>query len=70
MIRSVPRSVEEMFEAGKPIDDALQRAVRDALVRHKRLGQEIVVWQDGRIVCLRASQIPDPANSAATDQET
>jgi hypothetical protein len=43
---------------------AAQRAVREALWRHKVLGETIVVEQDGRIVHLTGDQIkvtrPEP----------
>jgi len=40
------------------IDAALRRAVRRALLEHKRRGEPIVVWQDGRVVTLKAEDIP------------
>jgi len=36
---------------------AVNRAVTQALRRHKALGQSVVVWRDGRIVELRAEEI-------------
>lgn len=33
------------------------RAVEEALARHKRLGQSIVVWQDGRVTTLEPEKI-------------
>ncbi len=40
------------------VDEALGAAVRDALREHKRLGQSVVVWQDGKIVTLAPEDIP------------
>jgi len=40
------------------IERALQRAVREALVRHKKLGESVAVWQDGRAVVLPPESIP------------
>ena len=40
------------------VDAALGAAVRDALREHKRLGQSVVVWQDGKIVTLAPEDIP------------
>ena len=37
--------------------DAIDRAVRAALARHKALGQSVVVWRDGRIVWLTPEEI-------------
>jgi len=33
------------------------RAVEEALARHKRLGQSIVVWQDGKVATLEPEEI-------------
>lgn len=37
---------------------ALGTAVRDALRRHKRLGQSVVIWQDGKVITLAPEDIP------------
>jgi len=39
-------------------------AIAKTLVRHRRLGESIAVWQDDKFVILSADQIPIP------DQET
>ena len=39
------------------IVDAVNRAVRAALKRHKERGESIVVWRDGQIVTLTANEI-------------
>jgi hypothetical protein len=36
----------------------MKRAVREALIEHKKLGFSIVVWQDGRVVEIPPDQIP------------
>ena len=41
------------------ITRALKKGVRDALRRHKLLGQSVVVMKDGKIVWLRPEEIPD-----------
>ena len=58
---------------GKPIEDVLRRAVRRALLEHKRAGNTIAAWENGRVVLIPATDIsieetddePDesPANS-------
>lgn len=40
------------------IERALREAVRDALLRHKRDGDPVAVWRDGRVVWLEANEIP------------
>jgi hypothetical protein len=52
--------IGRMFTAGKPIDDALARAARDAYLRHKRAGVPIVVWEGGRIVRVPPDEIVVP----------
>ena len=54
--RSQP-SITELFDRGDAIDRALRLGVRDALIRHKRLGQRIATWKDGRVVVLEPSEI-------------
>lgn len=36
-----------------------QKATRQALERHKRLGESVAVWQDGKVVILEPKDIPD-----------
>ena len=43
---------------GDEIDLALQRAVREALIRHKKLGEPVAVWRDGEAVILPPEEIP------------
>lgn len=52
--------IQEKFRQGWPIDRALQKAVREAIRRHKRLGEPIAVWRDGKVVILPAEEIPEP----------
>lgn len=40
------------------IERALRAAVRDALLRHKRDGDPVAVWRDGRVVWIQAEDIP------------
>jgi hypothetical protein len=52
--------IDEKFRLGWPIDRAIERAVREAIRRHKRLGEPIAVWRDGQVVVLAAEDIPEP----------
>jgi hypothetical protein len=52
------------------IERALRAAVRDALLRHKRDGDPVAVWREGRVVWLQANEIPslsDESTEMATD---
>ena len=46
---------EEKFLA---ITRGAQQAVAEAIERHRRLGESIVIWRDGQIVTLTADEIP------------
>jgi hypothetical protein len=48
------------------VEQALHKAVVQATIRHKRLGNPIVVWRDGQVVWIPAEeiQIPDGATDA------
>ena len=48
------------------VNQALGTAVRKALREHKRLGQSVVVWRDGKVVTVAPEDIPvDLSNEAA-----
>jgi hypothetical protein len=53
-------TIATKFREGWPIDRALVKAVREALVVHKRLGHPIATWRDGEVVWIPPEQIPDP----------
>jgi hypothetical protein len=46
------RSIEELFG-----DFAIASGVRQALWRHKQLGQSVAVWEDGKVVILKPEDI-------------
>lgn len=50
--------LQELFQDGKRLDYLAKEAVRDALRQHKRLGQSVAVWQDGKVVTLAPEDIP------------
>ncbi len=51
------RPAPERAFTSEDLIDAIDRAVRAALARHKALGQSIVVWRDGKIVWLAPEEI-------------
>lgn len=60
---------EEDFAAlidseGDEVDLLMQRSVRDALRRHKQLGQSVVVWKDGQMRILSPDEIDVPDEEA------
>ncbi len=50
-------SITELFDEGHTIDAALRLGVRDALLRHKQLGQRVATWENGRVVVLEPEEI-------------
>ena len=51
-------ALEALFEDDARLDYLAKEAVRDALRQHKRLGQSVAVWQDGKVVTLAPEDIP------------
>jgi hypothetical protein len=54
------KSIEDLFEESTPIEEALKLAVREGLQQHKKLGNPIAVWENGKLVWIPAEEI-DPA---------
>lgn len=50
---------QNIFERyGDRISEACQRAVREALQRHKAAGNPVAVSRDGKVVLLQPDEIP------------
>jgi len=43
-------TIDELFEDGRLIDEALRLAARDARRLHKALGSPMATWLDSRVV--------------------
>lgn len=55
-----------LAEQAEAIELILQKAVRDALTLHKRLGNSIAIWRDGQVVVVPPEEIdiaPEPLAS-------
>ncbi len=50
-------TISEMFDAEQIIDDAVTAASFEMVVQHKRSGQPIVVWRDGKVVHVPAEEV-------------
>jgi hypothetical protein len=46
------------FDEGTEIDDAIAEAIHDALVRHKRAGNPVAAWVEGKVVWIQPEDIP------------
>ncbi|MDQ3685842.1 MAG: hypothetical protein M3430_09600 [Acidobacteriota bacterium] len=52
-------NLEHLFIAeAAAVDEAIRRAVRHALLTHKRAGNSIASWKDGSVVIIPAEDIP------------
>jgi hypothetical protein len=49
---------DEMRALHQKIDEGGKVAIAEALERHRKLGEAIAVWKDGKVVILSADQIP------------
>lgn len=47
-----------LIAEGKAVDEAVQKAMRHALLTHKRAGDAIASWEDGKVVIIPAENIP------------
>lgn len=52
---------------GEPVVAALRRATRSALLDHKRAGNPIASWKDGKVVVIPAEEIQVEEASADSD---
>jgi hypothetical protein len=50
------------IDHGKDIEKVLRLAVNDALLMHKRLGNPIATWKDGRVVIVPPEEIVIPTD--------
>jgi len=50
------------------IGEVLQRAVNHALLMHKRLGNPIATWKDGKVVIVPPEEIVIPSDASDTNE--
>ena len=50
-------TLDELFEDGHVIDNALREAARDARRLHKALGNPMTTWKDGQVVWVQPEDI-------------
>lgn len=58
------------IDHAEDIEVVLRRAVKHALIRHKRLGNPIAVWKDGKVVIIPPEEIPVDDSPGVTDAGT
>ena len=54
------RPLSERLQDLELIENALARAVREALIRHKQVGNPIAEWRDGQVVWVQPEDIEIP----------
>jgi hypothetical protein len=59
------RSVAERFHDQELIQRTLAEAVAEAILQHKRAGNPICEWRNGRVVWIEPADIPDLTQKAA-----
>ncbi len=65
MTPQIPLTSDLFVRYSAEVEEALNEAVRDALLDHKRAGNPIAIWRDGKVVIIPANEIPvdDPLAS-------
>jgi hypothetical protein len=51
------KDIDQIFAEGTPIDEAIDAAVRKAVIWHKRMGNPVAEWRDGRVVWVQPEDI-------------
>lgn len=51
------KDIDAIFADGTEIDKAIKRAVREAVRRHKLLGNPVAVWRDNQVCWLQPDEI-------------
>lgn len=58
--KSLDDRIDSVFQSDSAVNEAMRIAVAEALERHKRAGQPIAVWRDGKVVWIAAEDIRVP----------
>jgi hypothetical protein len=56
-MRDKHTSPQKLSDETKAIEHAMRRAVQHALLTHKRAGNTVAAWKDGRVVLVTAEKI-------------
>ena len=65
-----PKTIGEIFAEGTAIDEAIRTGVAEALRQHKRAGNPIAVWENGKVVWIPAKKIKVAASPRWTSSPT
>ena len=56
-INEAKPDIDRIFEEGRLIDQALVESVKQALLMHKRAGNPVAEWRDGKVVLIQPEDI-------------
>jgi len=56
---NAPKDRAALFNDDARIQKAMDEAVRAAILDHKRAGNPIAIWRDGKVVWLQPDEIPE-----------
>lgn len=60
-----PLDQEDLVTQTRAMEDAMRKAVREALRCHKQLGNPISVWRNGRVEWIPPEEIRVPGENGA-----
>ena len=52
----------QLNQLHQKIDQGVNKAIAEAIEKHRKLGEAIAVWQNGEVVILSSDQIPNLEN--------
>jgi hypothetical protein len=52
-----PSSIAELLADDALINEAIARAVREAVLKHARAGQPVATWQNGQVIWIEPDEI-------------
>jgi len=60
MPETVKKDIGKLLDDREGMDRALARAVREAVLQHKREGNPVAIWRDGKVVWINPDEIELP----------
>ena len=51
-------TIDELLADPAAVEEALNYASQQAVLRHQRLGQDVAVWRDGKMVVISSQAAP------------
>jgi hypothetical protein len=63
-------SKPDKIKLHQQIETKVKAAVAQALERHRRLGEPVAIWQEGKVVVLSAEEIPQTPQDNQSEGES